>query len=65
MSLHPIKTKCMIIGSSKKVKKCHPLLLKVNDTTLENVTVQKLLGIYVDNTLNWHYQIDSVLQKKN
>jgi hypothetical protein len=50
MSLHPIKTKCMIIVSSKKVKKCNKLLLKVKDTTLENVTVQKLLGIYVDNT---------------
>jgi hypothetical protein len=45
MSLHPIKTKCMIIGSSKKAKKGNPLLLKLNDTSVENVTVQMLFCI--------------------
>jgi hypothetical protein len=39
----------------KKVKKCNSILLKVNGTTVENVTVQRLLGIYVGNIVNWHY----------
>jgi len=30
---------------------------------LENVTEQKVLGIYVDNHLNWHAQIDYVCKK--
>jgi hypothetical protein len=34
---------CKNICSSIKVKKC-PLLLKVNDTTLENVTNIKVIG---------------------
>jgi hypothetical protein len=52
MSLNRIKTKCVIIGSSKQVEKRNHLLVKVNiNTSLENVTVQKLLGIYVINTL--------------
>ena len=60
-----MKTKCMVIGSSKKIKKCNPLILKINNTILENVNVQRILGIYVDNTLNWHHHIDYVCKKLN
>ena len=65
MSLHQMKTKCMVIGSSKQIKKCNPLILKINDTMLENVNVQNCLGIYVDNTLNWHHHIDYVCKNLN
>ena len=58
MSLHPMKTKCMLIGSRHKLKNTNVLNLSINDTILENVTVQKMLGVYIDNNLTWHAHID-------
>ena len=60
MSLHPKKTKCMLIGSRYKLKNTNMLNLRINDTILENVTVQKMLGVFIDNNLNWHAHIDYV-----
>ena len=65
MALHPMKTKCMVIGSRHKLKSASKLDLRINDTLLENVTFQKILGVYIDNTLNWHTQIDYVCKKLN
>ena len=66
MSLHPQKSKCMLI-SSKHVKKfaTRQLALKLNETNLENVTVQKVLGVFIDDTLGWHPHIDLVCKKLN
>ena len=58
MSLHPKKTKCMIIGSKHMLQRSDQLSLKENGTILDNVNVQKVLGVFVDNTLNWHAYID-------
>lgn len=41
MSLHPLKTKCMVIGSNYKLKHAGNLHLTINDCILENVTTQK------------------------
>ena len=65
MSLHPSKTKCMLIGSANKIKSIGNLELFINDAKLVNVVVQKLLGVYIDNTLNWHVQIDNVCKNLN
>ena len=64
MSLHPMKTKCMLIGSSHKLKNTNMLNLSINDTIVENVTVQKMLGVYIDNNLTWHVHIDYVCNKR-
>jgi hypothetical protein len=65
MSLNPIKTTCMIIGSSNKLKQTSNLFLTMNDQIVSNVLTQKILGIYVDNTLSWQPQIDYVCKRIN
>ena len=65
MSLHPQKSKCMLISSKHRKKVTRQLALKLNDTNLENVTIHKVLGVYIDNTLSWHPHIDFVCKKLN
>ena len=65
MALHHSKTKCMLISSAYRLKNCGNLCLHINDIELENVKVQKLLGVYVDNTLNWSAQIKFICSNLN
>ena len=66
MALHPSKTKCMVIGTRPKIKQLNmELCLTINGSNIENVTEQKLLGIFIDNTLNWRLQIDTICKKVN
>ena len=65
MSLNPSESTCMTIASSYKLMSLSPLQLKVNSQPLSNVFIQEILGVYVDNKLNWHAQIDSVCRKLN
>ena len=65
MSLHPKKSKCMTIGTRQRLQNINQLTLKVNETFLENVTAQKVLGVFIDNTLNWRSHIDYVCKKLN
>jgi hypothetical protein len=55
----------MLIGSSHKLKNTNMLNLSINDTIVENVTVQKMLGVYIDNNLTWHVHIDYVSKNLN
>jgi hypothetical protein len=55
----------MLVGSRQKLKIAKALNLKINDSTLDNVESQKLLGIYVENALNWHCQVNDVCKKLN
>jgi len=65
MALHPKKTKCMIIGSKQKVCGDKQLTLRLFGTVLENVTCHKVLGVVVDNDLNWRKHIDDVCKALN
>ena len=65
MALHPTKTKCMLIGTKCKVRAAHQLKLKIDDLFIENVTCQKVLGVYIDNTLSWNIQLSKVCAKLN
>ena len=65
MALNPNKTKCMIISSKGKIKQAGDLKLSIGEHIIENVTVQKVLGVYVDNTLSWNVQISKVCSKLN
>jgi len=65
MTLHPKKTKCMIIGSKQKVRCDKQLILRLKVTVLENVTCHKVLGVIVDNNLNWRKHIDYVCKALN
>lgn len=67
MAINPSKTTCMIVSSkSKRHKNNEPTLhLQIGGKTIENVTVQKTLGVYVDNTLTWNFQLKKVCGKLN
>ena len=51
MHVHDTKTSCMAVGS-------HHLDLKSGDVRINHVSNQKLLGIYIDETLNWTTHIE-------
>ena len=67
MSLNPNKTKCMMIATSYRHKndKSLTLNLTLNGLRVELVTVKKILGIHVENSLSWNYQISTVCSKIN
>lgn len=52
------KTTCMTVGTRQKLSDSHQLSLKVNDNVIGTVSKQKLLGIYIDETLSWTAHID-------
>ena len=65
MSLHPTKSKCMVIGTSYKTKRASNLHLTINGMYLKNVNNHKLLGIHIDSNLKWSCQTDFVCKKIN
>ena len=54
-----------VIYETKKNTHCKELYLNIAGKNIENVKTQKLLGIYIDNTLSWNYQIETVCSKLN
>ena len=63
MSLHPDKSKCMLISAKNRIKNARPLNLFINNINIENVRVQKILGVYIDNALTWDMQITFVCKQ--
>jgi len=55
----------MLIATKHKLKKNKTIFLSIGNTQLENVEVQKLLGIYIDNTLSWTHQVSHVRKNVN
>ena len=63
MVINTDKTKTMLIGSKQRLSSLNSdsvLSVVVNDTCLQNVSCEKLLGIMIDNSLTWNYQIDHI-----
>ena len=60
MILNPKKTTCMVIGNKKRLKNIPELQLKVLNNKIENVSVQRVLGLYIDNSLCWKTHVDKV-----
>ena len=61
------KTTCMVLGSRPRLKECRQLNLQADNTNIQNVNAQKLLGLYVDKQLSWSDHIDhlcSVISSK-
>ena len=58
MQLHYGKTTCMLVGTRQRLNMSHKLNIQVNDTCIQNVSEQKLLGIYIDESLTWSLHID-------
>ena len=62
MKINENKTKCMLMGTSKKISKLHnkELNIVVNGNQLNNVENEKLLGVHIDNNLAFNKHVDAV-----
>ena len=61
MIINENKSKCLVIGTSKRVAKVkHNLSVHINDITLENVDSDKLLGVHIDTSYNFNKHADTV-----
>ena len=65
MLIHPGKSKCMMLSNSYKSKQTTYLSLILNSAKLEQVTSHMVLGVIIDNHLNWKIQINNVCHKLN
>ena len=52
------KTTCMSIGTRQRLGDSREIELKSDDICIQNVSKQKLLGVYIDENLNWSAHID-------
>ena len=52
------KTTCMSIGTRQRLGVSREIELKSDDICIQNVFKQKLLGVYIDENLNWSAHID-------
>ena len=62
MIINENKSKCMLLGTSQKLSKenSNILTIGVNGSTLEHVDCEKLLGVYIDPSLQFSKHIDHV-----
>ena len=58
LPIHYGKSICMTLGSRYKIQKAGKLNITVGDTPINTVSSQKLLGLYIDETLSWNPHID-------
>ena len=65
MYINPVKTTSMVIGSRQKLANTgHLLNLTIENSNIQNVTIEKLLGINIDQNLEWTEQIDLLCSKR-
>ena len=64
MSIHPDKTKCMVITTRQKHQR-EPLLLSLSLGTqdIDQVSEHKVLGLTLDSELNWHSHLNSLAKR--
>ena len=63
MVINTNKTKGMLIGSRQRratLQIDNILKVTVGDTTLHNVTCEKLLGVKIDHNLSWNDHVDYI-----
>ena len=58
MKIHYGKTSCMLVGTRQRINMTRKLDIHINDTHIQNVAEQKLLGIHIDENLTWSTHID-------
>ena len=61
MFINTNKTKCMVIGTKQKIlSHDNELNLRIGSDVLQNSVCEKLLGVKIDQSLSWKYQIDHI-----
>ena len=65
MSLHPQKTKCMLITTrQKRQNQSHAVpTLYMKTETIEQVSHHKILGVTIDHNLDWHNHISTLCKR--
>lgn len=58
MHVHEQKTTCMSLGTRQQLNGTHLFDIKSNGTSIKHVSNQKLLGVHIDENLNWNSHID-------
>lgn len=58
--INPDKTKLLVIGVLQLTKTLSPLSVTLIDKVIEPVTMAKDLGVYIDNSLNYHDHITKI-----
>ncbi|MCG8047471.1 MAG: reverse transcriptase domain-containing protein, partial [Candidatus Thiodiazotropha endolucinida] len=58
MHIHDQKTSCMTIGTRYRIDGSHLLDITSDNTNIKQVSNQKLLGLHIDEHLNWSTHID-------
>ena len=58
MNMHYEKTSCMLIGTRHSTQHSQELNIYIDGNKIKNVTKQKLLGIYIDENLQWSDHIN-------
>ena len=67
MFINADKTKTMVVTTSQKYARLpsNEIVLEVNNTKIENIKSHKLLGVHVDNHLQWDVQINETVKRIN
>ena len=73
MLINPTKTTCMFIGTAQRIATCtvtNELNINLENQFIKNVNTKKLLGIYIlgiyiDNNLDWKEQVDHICKNIN
>jgi hypothetical protein len=66
MLINPTKTTCMLIGTAKKIATVtNELNINLENQFIKNVNTQRLLGIDIDNNLDWKEQVDHIWRNIN
>ena len=62
MSLHPKKTKSMLIATRQKRQNLpsNPQTLQINGNNIEEVNSHKVLGVVIDNNLSWSEHVSKI-----
>ena len=60
MNVHYDKTSCTLLGTRHSTQNSHENNIYIGGNKIANVTKQKLLGIYIDENLQWSDHIDNL-----
>ena len=64
LTLNIKKTKYMLIGSKFKLSQIHnDFTVKIHNTPLDRVVKHKVLGVHIDESLNWRPHINATSKK--
>lgn len=63
MFINKSKTKCMLISSNRKNNS--QLSVTFKNSIIEQVTHEKVLGLYIDSNLSWKFHVEHIIKKIN